>query len=210
MVLRQPKPANISLTARRAQPAGPPPTQPTTPLPPRPPPKARNFVTPLLTTRSPYQLPSGATGNFRPIRAPRHDQRAAQPSIAAAVMIASEALDLEAGGRIQRDRPGVVGPDLKRDLVGAAGPSVLLNRLQQRASAPAAARWREDRHPQRQHAGSRPPAPPRARPPGRRRPRAPRARPDRRARSARGSARRDLRRRPAAARRGSPRARPRR
>ena len=30
MVLRHPKPAYISLTARRAQPAGPPPTQPTT------------------------------------------------------------------------------------------------------------------------------------------------------------------------------------
>ena len=32
MVLRHPKPAYISLTARRAQPAGPPPTQPTTPI----------------------------------------------------------------------------------------------------------------------------------------------------------------------------------
>jgi tetratricopeptide (TPR) repeat protein len=55
MVLRHPKPAYISLTARRAQPAGPPPTQPTFLLVPTPS-ESRKFVTPPLTNVSPYQL----------------------------------------------------------------------------------------------------------------------------------------------------------
>jgi hypothetical protein len=59
MVLRW-QPAYISLTARRAQPAGPPPTQPTTPTLTRPA-KGRKLVTPHLTNRSPYQLAASAS-----------------------------------------------------------------------------------------------------------------------------------------------------
>src|SRR5450755_3995332 len=60
MVLRS-QPAYISLTARRAQPAGPPPTQPTTP-PRNPTRESEKFMPPPLTNVSPYQLaPSPAT-----------------------------------------------------------------------------------------------------------------------------------------------------
>jgi hypothetical protein len=59
MVLRQPKPAYISLTARRAQPAGPPPTQPThTNTKER---KMRQIDDPHLTNHSPYQAIAPAT-----------------------------------------------------------------------------------------------------------------------------------------------------
>jgi hypothetical protein len=53
MVLRS-QPAYISLTARRAQPAGPPPTQPTTT--PNHQPHMREINDPHLTTVFPYQI----------------------------------------------------------------------------------------------------------------------------------------------------------
>ncbi len=53
MVLRW-QPAYISLTARRAQPAGPPPTQPTTHTH-HVTRESEKFMTPPLTKRSPYQ-----------------------------------------------------------------------------------------------------------------------------------------------------------
>src|SRR5690242_16010770 len=52
MVLRHPEPAYISLTARRAQPAGPPPTQPTTKTPRNHYAHARNQRSPLDTALS--------------------------------------------------------------------------------------------------------------------------------------------------------------
>src|SRR5450755_185717 len=57
MVLRS-QPAYISLTARRAQPAGPPPTQPTTPT--HTERKMREIQHPHLTDGSPYQVNAGA------------------------------------------------------------------------------------------------------------------------------------------------------
>src|SRR5450755_4634688 len=67
MVLRS-QPAYISLTARRAQPAGPPPTQPTTPT--HTERKMREIQHPHLTDGSPYQV-RVASGGQRPDRARR-------------------------------------------------------------------------------------------------------------------------------------------
>ena len=67
MVLRHPKPAYISLTARRAQPAGPPPTQPTTTT--TQPAQMREINDPGLTNVSPYQFRVGANAGVPADRA---------------------------------------------------------------------------------------------------------------------------------------------
>src|SRR5580704_156768 len=89
-------------------------------------------------------------GDFWVIDPPRHDQRAAKPAVAPAVVVAPKALYLEPGAGIQRDRPGVVEPDLERDLVGAARAGVVLDGREQRSPAAAATKVGEDRHPDRQ------------------------------------------------------------
>ena len=61
MVLRS-QPAYISLTARRAQPAGPPPTQPTTTT--TNPTQMREIHSSPLTTRAPYQLATRASTGY--------------------------------------------------------------------------------------------------------------------------------------------------
>jgi len=82
-----------------------------------------------------------------------HDQRAAERPVAAAVVATPQSLYLESGGRVERDRAGVVGPDLKLELVGTGGPSVSQGRLHERAAAAPSTCLGEDRHRERQHAG---------------------------------------------------------
>ncbi len=90
-------------------------------------------------------------GDSRVIGPPRHDQRAPQPAVAPAVVVAPQALDLESSPGIQRDRPGVVGPHLEWDLLGAARSRVVLDGGEQRLAAAASPSLGDDRHSDRQN-----------------------------------------------------------